>query len=362
MSDQNLKTSLHNWHAENGGRMVDFAGWQMPIQYGSIIDEHNATRNSATLFDVSHMGRIYLSGENVDQFVDGLTTRKVAGMGEGRIRYSLLCNEQGGILDDILVYNLPGQPEFMLVVNASNRDKINSWLAERLSTVQVESNDRTLETSMIALQGPQALDVLQQTLGIDLRDLKYFQCRRVSVAGTDVLMSRTGYTGEDGCEMIGDHDSTVAIWEQLVSRDEVSPAGLGARDTLRLEAAMPLYGHELSETMNAAQTDLGFALSLKDREFVGKSSIEGALSDQSLHGRIGLILDGKRAAREGAEILAGEEVVGKVTSGTFSPTLQKPIAMGYVQPDCSAAGTELMVDIRGKQISATVTELPFYKR
>lgn len=335
----------------------------MPIQYSSIIEEHQATRERATLFDVSHMARIHLKGPEAEQFIDGLTTRQIKGIGPGKIRYSLLCNAQGGILDDILVYRLPdATDEFLWVVNASNRDKILEWIGTQRSGFQFELNDRTMETAMIAFQGPLAVGLTKQILGIELDELKYFSCQNVDLDGQSVLVSRTGYTGEDGCELVLSNSTALDIWQRLAEAEQVSAAGLGARDTLRLEAAMPLYGHELSEDINPVQTGLDFAISLKDRDFVGKSAIEGALSDSNLHVRIGLILDGKRAAREGAPILLDDQSVGLVTSGTYSPTMQKSIAMGYIDRKYAIPGGQLVVDIRGKKIDATITELPFYKR
>lgn len=362
--------------------MVDFAGWEMPIQYSSIIAEHQATRTAVTLFDVSHMGRILISGSGAEAFIDRLATRKVAKMGAGRIRYSLVCNESGGILDDILVYRLPDtDDQYMLVVNASNREKILAWIQQQLSGSQpdaaggepaVEVTDTTFDTAMIAIQGPGAVELVNPFLAsaaatgestdFNLGDLKYFQCRNVLMANQKTLISRTGYTGEDGCEIIVPNQDAAEIWEKSASQPGVMAAGLGARDTLRLEAAMPLYGHELSETINAAQTGLDFAITLKDRDFIGKSAIESAKNAGDLDARIGLLLEGKRAAREGSSVLDGETVVGEVTSGTFSPTLQKPIAMAYVKCDHTKPGTTLSVDIRGKKIPATVCELPFYSR
>lgn len=363
MGQSQLSTALYDWHVSNDARMVDFAGWQMPIQYHSIIEEHQATRTRATLFDVSHMGRLYLSGEDAESFTDGLTTRKIQGMGAGKIRYSLLCKQDGGILDDILVYHLPGDSkQFLWVVNASNRSKILDWIESNREGKNITLDDRTQESCMIAVQGPLAVEVANRHLDLDLSALKYFNCQEAQLDGRSVLVSRTGYTGEDGCEIIADNQHAKAIWELLAAEENVSAAGLGARDTLRLEAAMPLYGHELSETINPAQTDLNFAISMKDREFVGKSAIEGALSDSSLHVRIGLVLEGKRAAREGSLIFQGDRQVGVVTSGTFSPTLQTPIAMGYMEQNQSELGNKVSVDIRGKRIDAQVTQLPFYKR
>ena len=364
-----LKTALHNWHASNNGRMVDFADWSMPVQYSSIIDEHNATRKSVGMFDVSHMGRFYFSGDGVDTFLDKLTTRRVAGMDVGRIRYSLMCNDTGGILDDVLVYHLPhanGSSHFMMVVNASNRGKILDWINQNEPQEQgISVNDRTLETAMIACQGPIANNIVAEFCDHEPDQLKYYTGTATKVCGHNTIVSRTGYTGEDGCEIICDNENAIEIWDEIHSRAQAvrgCACGLASRDTLRLEAAMPLYGHELGEDINAAQTDLGFAMNFKDRNFVGRSAILAAKKDDSIHVRIGIELEGRRAAREGCNLVVADQVVGEITSGTFSPTLQKSISMGYVQREHAEIGTSLDIDIRGKMHHGTVVELPFYSR
>ena len=368
-TDQLLTTALHEWHSANQGRMVDFAGWSMPVQYSSIIDEHNATRTSIGMFDVSHMGRFFFEGDNVDTFLDRLTTRRVAGMGLGRIRYTLMANDGGGILDDVLVYHLPslgGGSQFMMVVNASNRQKIASWIeSNRTADDSFQLNDRTTETAMIACQGPSANVLVSEICDIDPDTLKYYTGTSTKVCGADALVSRTGYTGEDGCEIIVDNDKAVEIWEEIHHRAVAvrgAANGLAARDTLRLEAAMPLYGHELSEEINAAQTGLGFAMNFKDRQFIGRSSILTAKKSDGLQHRVGIELKDRRAARQHCSVLHQDTKIGEVTSGTFSPTLQKSICMAYVQAEYAQPNTELVVDIRGKKHEATVVELPFYTR
>lgn len=364
-----LQTPLSNWHAANNGRMVDFAGWTMPVQYGSIIDEHHQTRNAIGLFDVSHMGRLYFSGSGVAEFLDTLTTRRVAGVAAGKIRYSLLTNEDGGILDDVLVYhlgNLAGENYHMMVVNASNRDKIVSWLNSHIpADSDIKIDDRTTGTAMIAVQGPKANEAVKSICSLDPDTLAYYTGGAGKIGESELIVSRTGYTGEDGCELICDADNAEAIWQQLVNlaaKVDGGPAGLASRDTLRLEAAMPLYGHELNEQTNAAQTDLKFAINVKDRKFIGRSAILKARKDASLHVRVGLSLKDRRPARENCPIVVDGAHVGVITSGTFSPTLQKSISMGYVAKDYATPGTEVSIDIRGKIHDATVVEMPFYKR
>ncbi len=363
-----LQTPLYNWHVQAGGRMVEFGGWNMPVQYGSIIDEHHATRRAVGIFDVSHMGRFDFHGTGIDQWLDRLTTRRVAGVEPGRIRYSLMTRDDGGILDDVLVYHLAdsaGTSHYSMVVNASNRDKMRQWLESHLDGTDIRIVDRTLETAMIAVQGPAACATVANLSDLDPSNLKYYTGAMASVAGHPATISRTGYTGEDGCELIVTAQAAESIANAVLTQCQKlggKPAGLGARDTLRLEAAMPLYGHELGEQINAAQTNLSFAINLKDRQFIGRSAIIAAGKRSDLPVRIGLELEGKRPAREHCELLVEGTKVGFVTSGTFGPTLERSISMGYVLPQYAAIGQLLTVDIRGKTQPAKVVKLPFYER
>jgi aminomethyltransferase len=376
MSNQALeKTPLHDWHVARGGRMVDFAGWSMPVQYSSIVEEHTATRTACGVFDVSHMGRLRFEGSGAAAFLDRLLTRRVVGLEPGKIRYSLVTNEQGGILDDVLVYHLeqPGHlPQsdggsfHQLVVNASNREKIVAWVQSHLSAADdVAFTDQTKQSAMIAVQGPRALEIAQPLVGATLGDLEYYTGVVTNVGSSTGIASRTGYTGEDGCELIVPAVAAAELWEKIfeLGADKgIAAAGLGARDTLRLEAAMPLYGHELSEQINPFQAGLGFAVHLNNRQFIGRDALAKAKAEPNQPKRVGLEMSGKRVPREHFSIYAGDEVVGEVTSGTFSPTLQKPIAMAYVRPDVAGLGTELAIDIRGRREPARVVKLPFYSR
>jgi aminomethyltransferase len=367
MSGVLLETPLHAWHAAHGGRLVDFAGWSMPVQYGSIIDEHQATRKAVGLFDVSHMGRLRIDGPGGAALLDRLLTRKVNGLGPGKIRYSLVCKEDGGILDDVLVYHLQ-QPQgdlyHQLVVNASNREKIVAWIRAQMQPGdEATLTDQTRETAMIAVQGPRALRVLEPLIGAD--GLGYYTGAETSICGHRGIVSRTGYTGEDGCELIVPAPHAVDVWTRVLDAGKESGAravGLAARDTLRLEAAMPLYGHELNEQLDPLTAGLGFAVNLSGREFIGREVLVKIGSQPNRQVRVGLELSGRRIPREHYPVLAGSERAGEVTSGTFSPTLQKSIAMAYVQPQFAKAGTELAVDIRGAAEACRVVELPFYKR
>lgn len=363
-----LETPLHAWHASHGGRLVDFAGWSMPVQYGSIVDEHQATRNAIGLFDVSHMGRLKLTGPGAGRFLDRLLTRRVLDMPVGKIRYSLVTNEAGGILDDVLAYHLAEVDVAyrFLVVNASNREKIVAWIQKQLQPAdETTLLDLTQETAMIAVQGPLANELLASLLPVDPIGMGYYTAVTTQLNGAEIIVSRTGYTGEDGCELIVPSNIATSLWSQILAAGEARGAravGLGARDTLRLEAAMPLYGHELSETIDPLQAGLDFAVNFANREFIGKAAIAAKKNDPNLPRRVGLTLASRRVPREHYPVVADGQPIGEVTSGTFSPTLDRPLAMAYVPPAYATVGTEVAIDIRGKLEPATVVELPFYKR
>jgi aminomethyltransferase len=372
MTAELLRTPLYDWHVAHGGRMVDFAGWSMPVQYTSITAEHQATRNAVGVFDISHMGRLQFFGPDVERFLDAVVTRRVTDIRPDQIRYGLVCNAAGGILDDVLVYRLPitgpiadDTPTYQVVVNASNRVKIVDWIERRLPDYATKLDDITTSTAMIAVQGPRAVERVAPLFSGDLKAMHYYTGTFGQIDGLDCFVSRTGYTGEDGCEIVCSANGALGIWNRLIALSEPvggTAVGLGARDTLRLEAAMPLYGHELSETINPIQAGLAFAVNFGEREFVGREALERAARDTDQLVRVGLQLDGKRVPRQGAAVLRGDESVGEVTSGTFSPTFERPIAMAYVRPSAQAVGTRLAVDVRGTQYPAVVVPLPFYER
>lgn len=362
-------TPLHAWHQSHGGRMVDFAGWSMPVQYTSILEEHHATRKSAGLFDVSHMARLRFDGAGSDKFLDCLLTRRVEGLAPGKVRYSLMTNEAGGILDDVLVYSLEdddGTPFHWLVVNAGNREKIVSWLQKHLAkSSDVQMKDVTVETAMIAVQGPMALEVLKKVIEADLHQLSYYTATVAKVLSHRALISRTGYTGEDGCELVVAAEHATTVWQTILDKGAemgFRACGLGARDTLRLEAAMPLYGHELLESINPLEADLEFAVNLKDRQFVGSEALSSIKTKGLVRKRVGIEVQGKRPPREGYAIFANGERVGELSSGAMSPTLQKGVGMGYVPLALANPGQEIEVDLRGTREKATIVKMPFYKR
>jgi aminomethyltransferase len=366
-------TPLHDWHVAQGARLVDFAGWSMPVQYSSIVEEHTATRTAAGVFDVSHMGRLRIDGSDAITFLDRLLTRRVSDLPLGRIRYSLMCHERGGVLDDVLAYHLEtpsGRRYCLLVVNASNRAKIVQWLQTQVQSAigagaDVELSDRTTETAMIAVQGPAALAIVNTVVKSDLGRMRYYTASVTEQFRRPCIVSRTGYTGEDGFELIVRADEAVEVVKNLflAGREHgIKPAGLGARDTLRLEAAMPLYGHELNEQITPIQAGLEFAVTFAERDFVGRTALLQAAADPRLPRRVGLELEGRRVAREHYLVCHAGQAVGEVTSGTFAPTLQKAIAMAYVPPELTAIGTEVEIDIRGRREPARVVPLPFYTR
>jgi aminomethyltransferase len=369
MSTSFATTPLDAWHRDAGAKMVPFAGYEMPLQYSSIVAEHRACRTAAALFDVSHMGRIRFDGEGSDRLLDHLLSRRVSGMPVGAVRYALVCNPEGGVLDDVLVSHLetPSQQRFhLLVVNASNRAKIINWLTPHVADFPtVTVSDRTELTAMIAVQGPKAMEICKRLFRFDPTRLKYYRASITDQFSRPVIISRTGYTGEDGFELIVRAEEAGRIWENvwLAGRDEgFSLAGLGARDTLRLEAGMPLYGHELDETTDPLSAGLAFACDLPDRSFIGDEALREIARVGPRRIRIGLLPEGKRPAREGCGVLSAEgDSIGVVTSGGPSPTLGHPIAMAYVDA-AHASDPAFKIDIRGKIVGAKPTSMPFYKR
>lgn len=368
------RTPLTDWHAAHGGRMVDFAGWSMPVQYRSIVAEHQATRQALGLFDISHMGRLRFDGPAAAAFLDSLVTRDLTRVDVGQARYALMTNPSGGVLDDVLVTRLvdgAAGPSYLLVVNAGNRPKILDWIGTRLADFRREQPDGVAFTdltdawAMIAVQGPRASRALAPHVELDLRQLGYYGAAETRVFGRGGLVSRTGYTGEDGFELLVGAAAAAELWERLVAAAEPlggMPCGLGARDTLRLEAGMPLYGHELDEGIDPFQAGLGFAVDLEKRTFCGQAELRRLQAEKNRPRRVGLDVEGRRVARQGSEVLSGAEVVGRVTSGTFSPTCERSIAMAFVEPAHAALGGQLEVAIRDRPERARVVKLPFYRR
>ncbi|MGA7147788.1 MAG: glycine cleavage system aminomethyltransferase GcvT [Microbacterium sp.] len=398
MTEQNLSeprtTALYERHVALGASFTDFGGWSMPVRYSSDLAEHHAVRTTAGLFDISHMAEFLVTGRDAGVFLDYALAGAISPMRIGKAKYSLVLAESGGIVDDVIVYRI-AEDRFLVIANAGNRDAVADAFAERTRRApvaaafvetppegegtQVFSNiegvsggatveDITDEVSLIAVQGPAAQAILEATHVSDvqpsLAELGYYAWSSASFEGEQVLVARTGYTGEDGLELLVANRAAPALWDALLAAGEphgLVPAGLAARDTLRLEAGMPLYGHELSLDTVPAQAGMGRVVAVDKSDFVGKA---GLAADASADAPVlvGLVSEGKRAGRAGYAVLHGDDRVGEITSGALSPTLGHPIAMAFVSPAVSEPGTELDIDVRGTRIRATVTALPFYRR
>lgn len=353
---------LDAWHRARGGRMVEFAGYWMPVQYEGIIAEHLWTRQSASLFDVSHMGQLVVSGPGAGAALEALLPADLAALKSGHIRYSLLLNEDGGILDDLMVTRLSGGEDeaFYLVVNGATKWDDIAHLRDLLPD-EITLN-HLADQALLALQGPKAAEALDRLLPGAAGGLRFMQSAEAEWQGVRLSVGRSGYTGEDGFEVSLPASHAEAFAEALCAQPDVRPAGLGARDSLRLEAGLPLYGHDLSEETDPVSAGLAFALSKRRRAeggFPGAERVLGLLASGTPLRRVGLRLDGRMAAREGATVLAEGREVGRVTSGGFSPSLEHPIAMAFVEAASAAPGTELSIENRSKRLTARVVPMPF---
>jgi aminomethyltransferase len=372
MSAGDARTVLYPEHRALGARFVSYAGWEMPIQYAGLSKEHQTVRSAAGLFDVTHMGRLELRGAGAVSAADGLITNDFASIAVGRAVYTCGCNAQGGILDDLIVYKL--EPERVLVVcNAANRDKIVSHFRGELARSgalgkSLTFEDKSGETSLIAVQGPRALELLQKLrCSIDVaRELPPFHVKPVTLAGIACTLARTGYTGEDGVEVVCELARTVELWRSLLEAGKelgVEPIGLGARDTLRLEARLALYGNEIDESTQPFEAGLGWTVKLDKPDFVGKAALVRAKAEAPKRQLVGFEMTGRGIARHGYALLDGAGTpIGVCTSGSPSPTLGQNIGLGYVPPSFAAIGSEFQVDCRGRNIAARVVKTPFYKR
>ncbi|MBI4717402.1 MAG: glycine cleavage system aminomethyltransferase GcvT [Planctomycetes bacterium] len=358
------RTPLYDTHLEFGARMVEFAGWSMPISFAGIIEEHQHTRSACSVFDVSHMGRLVLTGSGAGPLLNRVCTRNLSGAEPGRSFYSNICREDGGILDDVIVSRF--EDSWGLVCNASNRDKIVAWLDRHRQGTDVTLRDETAATAMLAVQGPRAIDAAREVANQDFSTLKRYHFRSFEFMGLRIIVYRSGYTGEDGLEVVLPAGAVRMLLPRLLGTKDkphavVRPAGLGARDTLRLEAAMPLYGHELSEEVDSLTADLAWCVDLS-KDFIGAEPMRQLAARGLPRRRVGLEVEGRRIARQHAAVYADGRAMGTVTSGTLSPTLDRSIAMAYVEAGVSAPGTALEVEIGSKRAAAKVVKLPFYKR
>lgn len=354
-------TPLYHRHVALGGRIVDFGGWALPVQFSGILQEHQAVREAVGIFDVSHMGEIAISGSGAQAFVSHLVTNDLSGLEYGKVVYSPMCYTHGGTVDDLLIYKR--REDYLLVVNAANKEKDYRWIADN-APGDVNVVDESSQTAQIALQGPKAFELLEGLVP-GVGGLKSFTFDAFSLLGWDCLISRTGYTGEDGVEIYVDPVGAPEIWDALIDAGAV-PCGLGARDTLRFESAMPLYGHEMDQTVSPLTAGLGFFVKLgKAGGFIGEAALAEEKAESKGSRRIGVQMLDRGIPREGYEVMDGAgQVIGVVTSGTFSPTLKQNLAMARIHPEAPlpAMGAPLQIAVRGKALAAQRIKLPFYKR
>lgn len=358
------RTAFFDIHQKLGAKMVPFAGFNMPVQYRGIIEEHRRVRESVGVFDVSHMGEIEIRGKDALAFIQAITVNDASKLTEGRVQYSAMCYEDGGIVDDLLVYNLGDH--FMFVVNASNIEKDYAWMQENL-VGDVTLSNRSDALSLLAVQGPNSLAVLEKLTNIDLPAIQYYHFTRGKLADVEMIISRTGYTGELGFELYFPSDvaSGEKVWNAIFNAGKkfnIGPVGLGARDTLRLEMGFCLYGNDIDQTTNPLEAGLGWITKLDKGDFRGKTEMVKAKSSGLKRKLVGFALNDKAFPRHGYDIRSNGETIGTVTSGTFSPILDKGIGMGYVPVASAKAGTSFTVAVRNKEIAATITPLPFIKK
>ena len=362
MATANLRTALYDAHVGLGARMVPFGGWDMPVQYAGILSEVSAVRTAAGLFDVSHMGRVYISGPEATAFLESVLTASVASLRVGRARYCFICNENGGVIDDTIFYRLE-EDRYLLIPNAGNRAAVvawfQRWVQEKFSQ-GCTLDDRTDATGLIAFQGPGAAEVMDKVCENPASSLRPFAWQENRLQGVPVMVGRTGYTGEDGFEMVVDRSQVQLLWQTLLDQGAV-PCGLGARDVLRLEAALPLHGHEIDEATTPVEAGLERFVRF-DKEYVGAEALRQQRDQGAERKLVGLTIPGRSAPRAGYAIMEQGQTVGHVTSGSYSPTLDTSIGMGYVEERCARVGAQLDVDIRGRAQRAEVVPLPFYSR
>lgn len=355
------RTPLCDTHRALGGRMVEFAGWEMPVQYTGVIDEHTAVRERAGIFDVSHMGEIEVRGPRAFAMCQRLTVNDVRRLDDGQAQYTLICVEDGGVVDDVIIYRLASD-RYLFCVNASNVAAVGEWMTQH---ADAEVVDRSADFAQIAVQGPRATEILTSLTTLPLGTARPFTFLQGAVAGSDAITARTGYTGEDGWEVYCAPRDAVRVWNAILDagRDHgIAPAGLGARDTLRLEAALPLYGHELSRDTTPLEAGLQRFVQLDKDDFIGRAALQQQHGGGLRRRLVGVEMTEAGIPRQGYPIEVNGEIVGEITSGTKSPTLGKAIGLGYVTPNCGEVGTTLGVKIRSRTIAAEVVKPPFYRR
>ena len=363
------RTPLAETHEALGAKMVDFAGWYMPVQYSGIIDEHRAVRNAAGLFDLGHMGQVDVSGPDALAFLQYVASNDVSLLGPSEAQYALLCYPDGGVIDDIIIYRRPSGVGFFVVINAGNKDKDVAWLheqREKRSDLDVEVNHISDETGMIAIQGPKAAEIVSGLSSVDLNDMNGFTCRETEIAGIPCLAGRTGYTGEDGWEFYCPIEQVGELWDALMEAGKphgLQPIGLGARDTLRLEARMPLYGNELSSEINPLEAGLSWAVKLNKGDFIGRDALAAAKEAGINRRTVGFkMVERGGVPRSHYDVAVDGKTIGFVTSGTASPTLGENIGMALIEKQYAKVGNPLDIIVRGKPVRAEQIKTPFYKR
>lgn len=356
------RTALYDAHVKLGAKIVDFAGYEMPISYTSITEEHNYVREKCGIFDVSHMGEICVRGTEAAKFVDYIFTNDALSMHDNQVLYGMMCYPTGGVVDDLLVYKFNDE-HFLLVVNASNVDKDFEWVLKNNKFDCIATNESE-HFSEVALQGPFAQTLLQELTSENLDEITFFTCKNIKVNGSLVLVSRTGYTGEDGFEIYGTHDDIVDIWNILIEngKDNISPIGLGARDTLRFEVALPLYGNELSKDITPLEAGLGFAVKLNALDFIGKDVLVKQKAEKTTRRICGLKLLDKGIIRHGYKVFHDNKEVGEITTGYKSPSTGETVALAMVDRPYEKLGTELTVEVRGKMKNVVVRTKKFYNK
>ncbi len=358
------RTPLYEAHAKAGAKLIDFGGWEMPVQYAGILEEHRTVRTRAGLFDVSHMGEIDVRGPQALEMVNMLITNDAAKLADGQILYSPMCYETGGIVDDLLVYRYEAD-HFLLVVNASNTDKDFAWVDRLAQGFEVKVENISAQTAQLAFQGPLAEQILQRITDIDLAQIKYYWFAYGKIAGVECLISRTGYTGEDGFEFYFAPEFALKLWDEVLQAGQAEgaqPIGLGARDTLRFEACLPLYGNELGEDISPLEAGLGIFVKLDKADFTGKQALEAQKAGGVPRKSVGFEMVDRGIARSHYPLALEGREIGFVTSGSFSPTLEKNIGLGLIDANEAQVGKEIEVMVRGKGVKARIVAKPFYRR
>lgn len=360
MEENLIKTCLHDRHVALGALMSPFGGFDMPIQYSSIIEEHNAVRNKVGVFDVSHMGEVRIKGKDAYKYVSHIFCNDVTGAPDGQIFYGMMCYENGGVVDDLLVYKV-NEEEYFLVINASNIDKDFAWIQKNAEGYDVTVENQSEYYGEVAVQGPEAEAILIKLLNLPLDEIAFYNFKTFAIDGEDVIISRTGYTGEDGFEVYGSHDFTRKIWDMLMEAG-VAPCGLGCRDTLRFEVGLPLYGHELTAEITPIEASLSMFARLEKPEFIGKEALEKQKAEGVTRRIVGIELEGKAVPRQGYPVEVNGEVVGEVTTGYNSISTGKSVAMAMVKKEYAKLGTPVEIRIRKKTFPGVVVKKRFYEK